>query len=79
MEIFGDVIRARFRRRPAPEMEERLDLVGRLMAYVRQMDMVMKDDAISQVLAERFLAGHYERPGEEEKSEEAGNLPVELP
>ncbi|MGB8992263.1 MAG: PEP/pyruvate-binding domain-containing protein [Desulfobaccales bacterium] len=79
MEIFGDVIRARFRRRPAPEMEERLDLVGRLMAYVRQMDMVMKDDAISQVLAERFLAGHYERPGEEEKSEEAGNLPIELP
>ncbi len=44
-------------------MEERLDLVGRLMAYVRQMDMLMKDDNISQVLAERFLAGHYERPG----------------
>jgi pyruvate,water dikinase len=73
MEIYGDVIRARFRRRPAPEMEERLDLVGRLMAYVRQMDMLMKDDAISQVLAERFLAGHYERPGEEEKPDEASN------
>jgi pyruvate,water dikinase len=65
MEIFGDVIRARFRRRPEAEMEERLDLVGRLMAYVRQMDMLMKDDNISQVLAERFLAGHYDRPGEE--------------
>jgi pyruvate,water dikinase len=73
MEIFGDVIRARFRRRPAPEMEERLDLVGRLMAYVRQMDMLMKDDHISQVLAERFLAGHYERPGETDETEEAGN------
>jgi len=48
MEIFGDVIRARFRRRPDSEMEERLDLVGRLMAYVRQMDMLMKDDNISQ-------------------------------
>jgi pyruvate,water dikinase len=70
MEIFGDVIRARFRRRPEAEMEERLDLVGRLMAYVRQMDMLMKDDHISQVLAERFLAGHYERPGEEEAAEE---------
>jgi hypothetical protein len=32
-------------------MEDRLDLLGRLMAYVRQMDMLMKDDAISQVLA----------------------------
>ena len=73
MEIFGDVIRARFRRRPEAEMEERLDLVGRLMAYVRQMDMLMKDDHISQVLAERFLAGHYERPGEEAESGEAGN------
>jgi pyruvate,water dikinase len=73
MEIFGDVIRARFRRRPDSEMEERLDLVGRLMAYVRQMDMLMKDDNISQVLAERFLAGHYERPGEEAESREAGN------
>ena len=72
LEIFGDVIRARFRRRPEAEMEERLDLVGRLMAYVRQMDMLMKDDNISQVLAERFLAGHYERPGEDETGE-AGN------
>jgi pyruvate, water dikinase len=73
MEIFGDVIRARFRRRPEAEMEERLDLVGRLMAYVRQMDMLMKDDHISQVLAERFLAGHYDRPGEEAETGEAGS------
>ena len=73
MEIFGDVIRARFRRRPEAEMEERLDLVGRLMAYVRQMDMLMKDDNISQVLAERFLAGHYDRPGEEDGAEEVGH------
>ena len=72
MEIFGDVIRARFRRRPEAEMEERLDLVGRLMAYVRQMDMLMKDDNISQVLAERFLAGHYDRPGEDAETGEAG-------
>jgi pyruvate,water dikinase len=73
IEIFGDVIRARLRRLPAPEMAERLTLVGRLMAYVRQMDMLMKDDAISQVLAERFLAGHYDRPGEENQTGEASN------
>ncbi len=73
MEIFGDVIRARLRRLPAAEMEERLTLVGRLMAYVRQMDMLMKDDNISQVLAERFLAGHYDRPGEESQTGEASN------
>jgi pyruvate,water dikinase len=66
MEIHGDIIRARFQRRPAAETEERLDLLGRLMAYVRQMDMLMSDDDIPQVLARRFLAGHYERPGEQE-------------
>lgn len=65
MEIHADVIRGRFRKRPAPEMEERLDLLGRLMAYVRQMDMVMSDDTIPLTLADRFLAGHYERPGAE--------------
>jgi pyruvate, water dikinase len=62
MEIHGDVIRGRFRKRTAAEMEERLDMLGRLMAYVRQLDMLMSDDTISRTLAERFLAGHYERP-----------------
>jgi pyruvate,water dikinase len=72
MEIHHDVIRARFRKRPAAETEERLDLLGRLMAYVRQMDMLMSDDAISDILAERFLAGHYERPGQEGQETEKG-------
>ncbi len=65
VEVHGDVVRARFRKRPVPETEERLDLLGRLMAYVRQMDMLMSDDNIPQILAERFLAGHYERPWQE--------------
>lgn len=69
LEVFKDVVRARFRKRPAAENEERLDLLGRLMAYVRQMDMLMSDDSKIYLLAERFLAGHYERPGEEEKKE----------
>jgi pyruvate,water dikinase len=60
-----DVIRARFRKRPQKEMEERLDLLGRLMAYVRQMDMHMANEDLVHLLAGRFLAGHYERPGEE--------------
>ncbi len=42
--------------------EERLNLVGRLMAFVRQMDMLMSDDTIPDILAQRFLEGHYERP-----------------
>ena len=69
LEIHGDIIRGRFRRRPAAETEERLDLLGRLMAYVRQMDMLMCDDSIPEVLAQRFLTGHYERPGFQETAE----------
>jgi len=65
MEIHHDIIRARFRRRSAAETEERLDLLGRLMAYVRQMDMLMSDDSVPEMLAQRFLAGHYERPEQE--------------
>jgi pyruvate,water dikinase len=63
VETHLDVARARFRKQPAAATQERLDLVGRLMAYVRQMDMLMNDDDIPYILAERFLAGHYERPG----------------
>jgi len=70
LEVFKDVVRARFRKRPCAENEERLDLLGRLMAYVRQMDMLMSDDSKIYLLAERFLAGHYERPGEEGKEEQ---------
>ncbi len=69
LEIHGDIIRGRFRRRPAAETEERLDLLGRLMAYVRQMDMLMCDDCIPETLAQRFLTGHYERPGFQETAE----------
>jgi hypothetical protein len=65
LEVHQDVVRARFRKRAAAETEERLDLLGRLMAYVRQMDMLMSDDSKIYLLAERFLAGHYERPAEE--------------
>ncbi len=65
LEIHGDIIRGRYRKHSAAETEERLDLVGRLMAFVRQMDMLMKDDDIPDILAQRFLEGHYERPGQE--------------
>jgi hypothetical protein len=62
VEIHQDMIRARFRKRSAAQTEERLNLLGRLMAFVRQMDMLMSNDTVPQTLAERFLAGHYERP-----------------
>jgi pyruvate,water dikinase len=78
MEIHGDIIRGRFRRRPAAETEERLDLLGRLMAFVRQLDLPMEDDSVPEVLAERFLAGHYEHPGYPEGTEPGESEPLKL-
>jgi hypothetical protein len=37
------------------------------------MDMLMSDDSKIYLLAERFLAGHYERPGEEGKEEQGAS------
>ncbi len=73
VEVHLDVIRARLRKRPLPETEEKLEILGRLMAYVRQMDMLMSSDSMVTLFAERFLAGHYERPQAEELSGEPQN------
>ncbi len=77
-EIDADIIRGRFRRMPAAETEEHLDLLGRLMAFGRQLDTLMKDDSRPTVLAQRFLAGYYERPGYQEETEPGEGEPLKL-
>jgi hypothetical protein len=48
------------------------------MAFVRQLDMLMKDDSVPEVLAELFLAGHYERPGYQAGTEPGEREPLKL-
>jgi pyruvate,water dikinase len=45
-------------------MEEKLDLLGRLMACARQRDMVMGDEKVVDWYVQAFLEGNYRFVGE---------------
>lgn len=64
VEVTGDLVVGRLWKYPQPLMEEKLDLLGRLMGCARQRDMLMADDALIQWYAEAFLAGNYKFEGE---------------
>jgi pyruvate,water dikinase len=56
----GDLVTAWFRRYPRARCEEALDVIGKLMACSRQLDMLIANTRIAHEYAERFLAGEYE-------------------
>jgi len=56
----GDLITAWFRRYPRSRCEDALEMLGRLLACSRQMDMLMGSAAAAHEYAERFLAGDFE-------------------
>lgn len=57
--VHEDLVDARLQKYPCDLITERLDLIGRLLLYTRQMDMLMQDEESIPVLAENFLAGNY--------------------
>jgi pyruvate,water dikinase len=59
VEVRGDRVDARFQKYERPVIEEKLDMVGRLLQFTRQMDMLMKHEATVPAIAESFLAGNY--------------------
>ena len=59
VEVSGDRVDARFQKYECPLIEEKLDQVGRLLLYTRQMDMLMHSEASVEALAKSFLAGNY--------------------
>ncbi len=63
-EITGDLVVARLGKYPQPLMEEKLDMLGRLMACARQRDMVMGDAKIVDWYIQAFLEGNYRFAGE---------------
>jgi pyruvate,water dikinase len=42
-----------------PVIEEKLEIVGRLLQFTRQMDMLMRSEASVEAIAKNFLAGNY--------------------
>jgi len=64
VEITGDLVVARLGKYPQVLMEEKLDLLGRLMACARQRDMVMGDEKTVDRYIQAFLEGNYRFTGE---------------
>lgn len=59
VEVVGDRVSASFRKDETAEVATRLDQLGRLLQYTRQMDMLMHSEQSVQHLAECFLKGNY--------------------
>jgi pyruvate,water dikinase len=59
VETTGDRVTARMAKQEDSYLEDKLDLLGRLLIYTRQMDMMMSTDAHVDRLTECFLDGNY--------------------
>jgi pyruvate,water dikinase len=59
VETTGDRVTARVAKQEAPYVEEKLDMLGRLLIYTRQMDMMMHTEAHVDHLTRCFLDGNY--------------------
>ncbi|MGA7578194.1 MAG: PEP/pyruvate-binding domain-containing protein [Desulfobaccales bacterium] len=59
VEVVGDRVDARLQKYESQALEEKLDLLGRLLQYTRQMDMLMTTDASIELVAHNFLEGNY--------------------
>ncbi|MFH1992422.1 MAG: PEP/pyruvate-binding domain-containing protein [Pseudomonadota bacterium] len=59
VEVQGDRVTARFAKREPEVMEEKLDYLGRLLLFTRQMDMLMRSEESITHLADCFLKGKY--------------------
>ncbi len=59
VEVKGDRVDARLQKYEAEVLEEKLDLIGRLLQFTRQMDMLMVSEASVDLVARNFLAGNY--------------------
>jgi pyruvate,water dikinase len=59
VDVTGDRVDARFQKYPAPAIAEKLEMIGRLLIFTRQMDMLMNSEASVELVAKNFLEGNY--------------------
>lgn len=59
VEVKGDRVDARLQKYPCSDIQEKLDLIGRLLIFTRQMDMLMTTEASIESVANNFLQGNY--------------------
>lgn len=59
VEVVGDRVDARYQKFEQALTEERLEEIGKLLLFTRQMDMLMKTEEAVKLIAESFLNGNY--------------------
>lgn len=55
----GDMVRGEVKKYQATVLEEKLDMVGRLLGSVNLLDMALRDDRQVEWYADQFLEGNY--------------------
>ena len=59
VKVKGDQVDARLLKYPRPVIEEKLEMIGRLLLFTRQMDMLMESEYSVEAVVQNFLAGNY--------------------
>ncbi|MGE5256970.1 MAG: hypothetical protein ACM3KE_09880, partial [Hyphomicrobiales bacterium] len=59
VETTGDTVRARMAKQDESYLQEKIDILGRLLIYTRQMDMMMHTETHVAQLTQCFLQGNY--------------------
>ncbi len=72
VEVMGDRVDAKFQKYPQEDIEAKLDQLGRLLLFTRQMDMLMHSEASVNAIARAFLIGDYQLEGKAEAGAEGG-------
>ena len=57
--VKGDKVDARLQKYPKSYIESRMDILGRLLIFTRQLDMLMTTEKSVQWAADNFVAGNY--------------------
>ncbi len=55
----GDLVRGEIKKYECPVMQEKLEMLGRLMGAVRLLDMVLSDDGSIDWYVDEFMNGNY--------------------
>jgi pyruvate, water dikinase len=74
-EIRGDMVRGQLKKYECSVIQEKLDMVGRLLGSMRLLDMVLSDDGHIDWYVQEFFSGNYTfqrvpSTGREEKTQE---------
>ncbi|MBI5525660.1 MAG: hypothetical protein HY897_04945 [Deltaproteobacteria bacterium] len=63
VDVKDDVVNARLNKAPQEEVKSSLEMIGRLLQFMRQMDLAMTSDRSVGVVTRAFLTGDYRLEG----------------